>query len=51
MSPTFRVSERAAREYAKRETRFPALLGAIEARKQGQAPNAQSDDLNDFKLN
>jgi ankyrin repeat protein len=40
-----------ARDYAKRETRFPALLGAIEARKSGQAPKAASEDLNGFKLN
>ena len=40
-----------ARDYAKRETRFPALLGAIDARKRGQAPKTRSDDLNGFKLN
>jgi uncharacterized protein len=42
-----------ARDYAKRESRFPELLSAIEAGKGAARPNTQpkSDDLDDFKLN
>ena len=42
-----------ARDYAKRESRYPQLLAAIEANKRGtgQAAKPASDKLDDFKLN
>ena len=42
-----------AREYAKRESRFPELLAAIEAGKRSSPAQAKaaSDELDDFKLN
>ncbi|MBA3526698.1 MAG: ankyrin repeat domain-containing protein [Pseudomonadota bacterium] len=42
-----------ARDYAKRETRFPQLLAAIEAGKRvpGAPSKPASDKLDDFKLN
>ena len=42
-----------ARDYAKRESRFPELLAAIESSKRGSKAQAKpaSDKLDDFKLN
>ena len=42
-----------ARDYAKRESRFPDLLAAIESTKQDAKPASKpaSDKLDDFKLN